>query len=131
MSSLALRQQLAQSDRRRNARFSTEIPVVLQTVLGQGEGRISNISGEGAMVELTSPPPANIAACLVLADDELFCTVVWSEETACGVKFDRPIGEAKLAQIAGEELQQRERGPVANVGNIQPGRKRGRLVSGD
>ncbi|MGB3712250.1 MAG: PilZ domain-containing protein [Erythrobacter sp.] len=131
MSSLAFRQQALQADRRRNARFTTEIPVTLQTVLGNRQGRISNISDRGAMIEVSSPPPENIAACLILGEEELFCTVVWSNEDACGVEFDRAIGDAKLAEIAGEELeQQRERGPVANVGNIQPGRKRGRLVAG-
>jgi len=129
MSSLDYRQQVAQSDRRSNARFTTEIPIKLRTVLGNREGRISNISDRGAMIETASPPPERIAACLVLGDEEIFCTVVWSGETSCGVEFDRPLGDAMLNDIAGEEIVRR--GPAANVGKIQPGRKRGRLVSRD
>jgi len=129
MSSLANRPQIAQADRRRSGRFVTQIPVVLRTVLGNRNCLIANISDFGAMLETESPPPAGIAACLILDEDEFFCTVKWSEEGACGVEFERPIKENKLVQIAGEEIKRS--GAIANVGNIQPGRKRGRLVSGD
>ncbi len=129
MSTLANRQEAVQADRRRSARFSTEIPVVLRTVLGNRECRISNISDSGAKLQTSSPPPANIAACLIMGEDEIFCTVVWSREESCGVEFERAIGETKLTEIAGEQVKRE--GPVANVGNIQRGRKRGRLVSGD
>lgn len=129
MSSLSIRQEAAQTDRRRSARFPTEVSVILRTVLGNRKCRISNISDDGAMLETESPPPEGIAACLLMGEDEIFGTIKWSKDGACGIQFERAIGENKLVEIAGEQVQRT--GPVANVGNIQPGRKRGRLVQGD
>lgn len=127
MSNLTIRQQAARADRRRSARFVTEIPVVLRTVLGNRDGFIANISDQGAMLDIESPPPEGIAACLILGEDEFFCTVRWSREGSCGVEFERAIADGKLDAIAGEEI--RRTGTIANHGNIQRGRKRGRLVS--
>ncbi|MFL0356059.1 PilZ domain-containing protein [Erythrobacter sp. GH1-10] len=128
MSSLALRQQAAQADRRRSGRFSVEIPAALRTVSGTRECRMANISDGGAMLELPSPPPEGVCGCLVLGKEEIYCRVVWASETSCGIEFERAIGGEKLAEIAGEQVQRT--GPIANVGRIQMGRKRSGLVTG-
>ncbi|HEX5645191.1 MAG TPA: hypothetical protein VFX62_06740, partial [Erythrobacter sp.] len=58
-----------------------------------------------------------------------FCRVIWCTNDACGVEFERPLPQSVLIAIAGE--QAKPNGPVANVGNIPMGRKRGgRLVAG-
>lgn len=128
MSSLAIRQQIAKSEQRRVPRFTVEIPVTLRTVSGNRACRIANISDLGARLELDNPPATGISACIICGSDELYCRVIWSEDGACGVEFERSLGEAKLTAIAGARSEQA--GPVANVGNIQMGRKRGQLVSG-
>ena len=126
LSNLISRMEAAQKDRRRTARFVTDISVVLRTVLGNRSCHMSNISDKGAKLETSSPPPEGIAACLVMGEQEIYCKVIWSKEDACGVEFDRAIPDRMLHQIAHEEVK--KTGPVANVGRIQPGRKRAPLV---
>ncbi len=129
MSSLDFRKQAAQQDRRRSARFIVEVPAFIQTVVGKRPCHISNISDQGAMIETDNAPPAGIAACLTMGETEIFCTVKWSDKGKCGVEFENPLLDTTLAAIATEQVQ--PQGPVADVGRIQMGRKRGRLVSGD
>lgn len=88
---------------------------------------MANISDNGAKLETESPPAQGVSGMLILGDDEIYCTVIWSNDEACGVEFERSIGVAALSEIAGEQLQ--KGGPVANCNNIQMGRKRGALVS--
>ncbi len=128
MSSLAARQLLAKADQRRVPRFAVDIPVTLRTVSGNRECQMANISVLGAMLELASPPCEGISVCIICSGNELYGRVVWSNDGACGVEFERVLAEHKLTEIAGEQSD--DTGPVANVGNIQMGRKRGRLVSG-
>ena len=128
MSSLAIRKQILKAEKRRVPRFTVEIPVTLRTVGGNRECRMANISDLGAMLELPEPPAEGICAYLIFGDDEIYCRVLWSNETSCGVEFERALGERKLNEIAGDQID--KTGPVANFGNIQMGRKRGRLVSG-
>ena len=129
MSNLDNRRQVAAADRRRSARFIVEVPAFIETVVGRHSCRISNISDIGAMLETETPPPAGIAACLSLGEHDIFCTVKWTKENTCGVEFDRPINDSVLAGVASEAKQ--TLGPIANVGRIQMGAKRGKLVSGD
>lgn len=128
MSSLASRQQVVQTERRRSSRLLVEIPVGFRTVSGLRECSLSNISDAGAMLETEHPPAQGTGGWLVMGEDEVYCTVVWSSDATCGIEFERGLASAQLDQIVGE--QARELGPAANRGNIQMGRKRSSLVSG-
>lgn len=126
MSSLAIRQQVAQIERRRSGRLLIEIPVGFRTVSGLRDCNMANISDSGAMLEMERPPSTGVSGWLVMGEDEIYCTVVWTNEHSCGIEFERSIGPNTLNKIAGE--QTRELGPAANRGNIQMGRKRASLV---
>lgn len=126
MSSLALRQQVAQIERRRSGRLLIEIPVGFRTVSGLRECKMANISDTGAMLEMERPPVTGVCGWLVMGDDEIYCTVVWANERSCGIEFERALGPHTLNKIAGD--QTRELGPAANRGNIQMGRKRSSLI---
>lgn len=128
MSSLALRQQVAQIERRRSGRMLIEIPVGFRTVSGLRECQMANISDTGAMLHLEHPPATGVSGWLVMGDDEVYCTVVWTNEAACGIEFERSLGTNTLDKIAGDVT--RELSPAANRGNIQMGRKRSSLVPG-
>lgn len=128
MSDLDQRMQSAQNDRRRSARFVVEVPATIRTVIGNRACHISNISDFGARLSTDNPPPAGIAACLILGGDEFFCTVKWSEGDSCGIEFDQPIADDTLNMVA--EPEDHDPSPVADVGNIQAGRRRNGLVSG-
>lgn len=126
MSSLAMRQQTAQIDRRRTGRMLIEIPVGFKTVSGLRECQMANISDTGAMLELERPPLRGISGWLVIGEDELYCTVVWTNEKSCGIEFERALGSHTLNTIVSGKT--REVGPAANRCNIQMGRKRSSLV---
>ena len=127
MSFLEARQQSVCADQRRSARFVVAIPVIFRTASGDRQCHMSNISDAGAKLETESPPPQGVSGMLRLGDDEFYCTVIWSNGTACGVEFERKVHEATLIDITGEEA--RKSGPVASCSNIQMGRKRSALVS--
>ncbi len=127
MSFLEKRQQAAHSDQRRSGRFAVEIPATFRTTSGERACRMANISDNGAKLETDNPPATGVSGMLLLGSEEIYCTVIWSNDNACGIEFERSIGEHALVQIAGEQV--RNTGPVAQACNIQMGRKRGRLVT--
>lgn len=128
MSFLESRQQAAATERRRSARFTIDIPAILRTVTGDRPCRMANISDNGAKLEADNVPKEGVTGWLVLGDQEIFCKVIWTSDTACGIQFERCLGANRLMAIAGSRVKQA--GPVANAGNIQMGRKRsGLLVS--
>lgn len=122
MSNLANRQQAAQIERRRSGRLLIEIPVGFRTVSGLRQCNMANISDTGAMLEMDRPPVVGISGWLVMGEEELYCTIVWTNERSCGVEFERALGSQALDKIAGK--QTRESGPAANRGRIPMGRKR-------
>ena len=126
MSFLESRQQAAQSERRRSARFTIDIPVVLRTVTGDRSCRMENISDKGAKLETDNAPNEGVSCWLLLGEEEIYCKVIWSSENACGIEFDRAIGENRLLAITGAKAKPTK--PIANAGNIQMGRKRGSLL---
>ena len=127
MSSLASRQHAVQSDRRRSSRLVAEIPVGLRTVSGLRECRMANISDNGARLELSDPPAQGVSGWLVLEGTEIYCRIVWSSESACGIEFEHTLGDYTLKQITGTASG--PVGPTANTGKIPAGRKRSGLVS--
>ncbi len=126
MSSLAMRQQAAQIERRHSGRMLIEIPVGFKTVSGLRECQMANISDSGAMLEMERPPVKGVSGWLILGDDEIYSTVIWTNEKSCGIEFERALGSHTLNEIVSGKT--REVGPAANRGNIQMGRKRSSLV---
>lgn len=120
------RMQAVQAERRCASRLTIDIPACLRTIGGDRKCRMANISDEGARLETSTPPRQGVTGWLVLGDHEIFCKVVWANETACGIRFERAIKTSTLIDIAGEQAL--PRGPVANAGNIQMGRKRSGLI---
>jgi len=128
MSLYEARLRAAQAERRRNVRFTIDIPVCFRTIAGDRPCHMANISDSGAKLETSAPPREGVTGWLVLGNEEIFCKVIWTSETACGVEFERTLGQDRLIGIAGEKVSQG--GPIANAGNIQMGRRRGgRLVA--
>lgn len=130
MSLLEARRNAIAAERRAAVRFTVDIAAKWHTVSGDQDCNMANISVGGAKLELAKPPAEGITGYIVFSAYELFCKVIWANETSCGVEFERPITERALVAIAGD--QARKLGPVAQSGNIQMGRKRsGRLVSNE
>lgn len=128
MSFLETRRKAAAAERRRSVRFAIEIPVILRTVVGDRNCRMENISDKGAKLETDTPPKEGMNCWLVLGEEEIYCRVVWANETSCGVEFERAISENRLIAMLGKPSTNNS--PVAKAGNIKMGRKRsGLLVS--
>jgi PilZ domain len=129
MSLFEARIQAMQAERRRTARFTVDCAMRFRMISGHRDGRLANISEQGAKLALQNPPREGMTGWLAFSGHEAFCRVIWSTSDSCGVEFERPLPQSVLIAIAGE--QAKLTGPVANAGNIPMGRKRGgRLVSG-
>ncbi len=128
MSSLAVRQLTVHAERRGAGRFLVEIPVKFRTVSGIRDCWMGNISDTGAMIQTDSPPAEGVSGWLIMGDVELYCSVAWSSDRNCGIKFEHALGQATLAHIASKDKRQ-DNGPSARRGNIAVGRKRSSLVS--
>ena len=63
---------------------------------------------------------------LCWADEEQFCKVLWANEKACGLVFDRPISLDVLQRTA--EMVEEDGGPVANLDRIPLAQKRSRRL---
>lgn len=127
MSFVEARQPDVQSDQRRSGRLVVAIPVEFRTASGTRQCDMSNISDKGAKLETSSPPPVGVSGMLNLGDEDIYCTVIWSNEKACGVEFEHKVQEGTLSNMPVEEA--RKSGPVASCNNIKMGRKRSALVS--
>lgn len=126
MSLFEARIRAAQAERRRSARFTVDIPVILRTVSGDRPCRMANISDNGAKLEMANAPSKGVTGWLIMGAQELYCTVIWTRDGDCGIEFERSLPEASLIEFAGDQV--RAAGPVANAGNIQMGRKRSGLL---
>lgn len=126
MSLFGARKQVLQDDRRRNARFTVDCPATVQTVGGQHSGRITNISEDGARLEMETVPAKGIACLLNFADVEAFCRIVWTSTHCCGVEFDRPLRHSAIAGLF--QVDCSNNAPIARTDNIRAGRRRSGLV---
>lgn len=131
MSQLEARLQAVQAERRANARFQVEYPAKFRTISTERRGRVVNVSLHGARIEFDhdEPPPMGLSGMLMFEGVEKFCQVVWRDERACGVEFEREMLPDIFKEIVGVEAPENT-GPVARAINIPLGRKRNRLVAG-
>ena len=122
------RQNTAQKERRRSERYPLDCPASFRTISGSREGRLENISEEGAKFVITPPPKEGISGMLGINGQEYFCTVIWANTDACGLEFERPLPLRIILELTGAE--DNSGAHIARTGNIQMGRKRGgRLVA--
>ena len=128
MSSLALRRKVEQMERRRTTRRLVEIAVAFRTASATIACEMTNISDNGAQLQMPDPPVEGVTGWLILDGAEIGARVVWSGETSCGIEFEQTIGEFTLKQMVGSNAQE---APTANASRIQAGRKRSGLVSRD
>jgi PilZ domain len=88
-----------QIGRRAAARARVHLPVTLLTPNGGIPAMLENISGGGARVGLNETPRPGSTAFLVFAGLELFCSVVWTHNSRCGLAFEDPVADATLIAI--------------------------------
>lgn len=113
-------------ERRTVQRYTVDCPARLKMPGGDRDGRLSDLSEAGARFDTPNPPQQGVSGLLAWGDHEFFGKIVWSNETGCGLVFERPIPMAVVEQTC--DVVQVESGPVANFGNI-PVAARGRRAS--
>ncbi|WP_345725624.1 PilZ domain-containing protein [Qipengyuania proteolytica] len=121
------RQVAQQSDRRIARRYAVDCAARLQLLGGEREGRLRDLSVDGAQLEAVDPPMEGVSGLLTWADQEHFCKVVWVKGSCCGLVFERSIPPSIVERTV--EPVEIESGPVANFSNIPLGQKRSRRAA--
>jgi hypothetical protein len=95
----------------RSPRRKTVFGGMLETVGGRAKVAVRNVSCTGAMVEGEQTLPPGRDLILDAAGLELFCSVVWSDDGRCGLRFDEPLSPGQvlaLHRITPEEVRRAE-----------------------
>jgi hypothetical protein len=113
------------AERRATVRSRVSCPAQLQLPTGQRLGCLWDLSERGARIQMDNPPRAGTTVLLEWMCYDAICKVAWATEDMCGLMFEKQIPLARVV----EAQQHREEfsGPVAELGNIALGRKRGAL----
>ena len=88
-----------QIGRRAQARARVHLPVTLLTPNQPIPAMLENISVGGARVRLNEMPRQGSTAFLLFAGLEIFCSVVWSRNSRCGLAFEDTVDDATLIAI--------------------------------
>ena len=116
-----------EAERRVARRHAVDCPASLRLLGGEKPGRLSNLSVDGARLELDDPPAVGISGLLAWNEQEQWCKIVWSRDGSCGVVFERSIPQAVIDATVGAASI--ENGPVADFNRIPLGQKRSRRAS--
>lgn len=118
-------QEFDASERRSSTRSRVNCPVQLRLPSGQRSGTMVDLSERGARVEMSSPPGVGASVLLEWMCYDALCNVIWATDNACGLMFEKPISPGRVFEV--QQHREEFNGPVAEVGNIPLGRKRGRI----
>lgn len=92
----------------------------LITLGADRQGQLWDISTAGARVEISQPPMKGATALLKWLTHEQLCTVVWTADGKCGVRFDKPISRELVAEC----MDYRHSRSGAKLEKMTAGRKR-------
>lgn len=116
-----------QTERRVARRQVVDCPARFDMAGGGRDGRLVDLSEHGARFDTTVPPVQGSTGFLRWNGEDHYCTVIWTAGSCCGLQFERPIAaEVVDATCSHVEVALK---PVAAVGRIQMGQRRGRLAT--
>ncbi len=115
---------VAESERRVAKRVRVDCPATLLMPSGDRQGRLYDISEDGARFLTDNPPAKGCSAILEWPVHEIYCKVIWSNSEGCGLEFDRNIPGAIVNETAARSPV--EAGRVASNDRIPLGQKRSR-----
>lgn len=116
-----------QSDRRVARRYLVDCPARLAMAGGERGGRLSDLSELGARLDTEQPPPAGATGFLRWNGEEHYCKVIWSNESRCGLQFERPI-TLRLVEATCSHVEVSLK-PIAALGRIPLGQKRSQRLA--
>ena len=92
MGNAALSRRLSPAGRRRHSRLRLNLPAKLITRDGTLAVTLLDLSFSGARLGLGAAPlRAGASAVLSWASFEAFCTLVWVQDSTCGLDFEVPL----------------------------------------
>ena len=77
--------------RRSAQRLTVDLPASLQVGDFARDVLVQDASATGARLQLSTPPREGTAATLIWQDLVCRCSVVWSADEACGVRFEDQV----------------------------------------
>lgn len=90
--------------RRCEGRTSIAIAASLFSMRQSRVVMLTNISRKGAMLKGSELPSACAEVWIRLGMLDIFGIVVWADRVTCGIRFDRPLGDAEIQQFEREVL---------------------------
>ena len=113
-------------ERRTALRTRIDMPARLHTASEDQFVRLADISEYGAGISLSNPPLVGMPGVLKWRAYQVFFTVAWVGENACGVMFDMPISSELVLETIRYGALKNER--PAEPSRIALGQKRSRLA---
>jgi hypothetical protein len=115
------------AERRTRNRVRIDCPAELVLLSRRFAGRLLDLSSSGARLDLNDAPPSDATGMLKWLDYEVYCSVVWVNETSCGISFERRIPVSAVdATVAAHGLSNEE--VIAEIRHIPFGSKRSSLL---
>jgi hypothetical protein len=110
------------AERRTLPRNPVAIPARLELPSGARWVQIADLNDRGARLHVASPPAVGASALLKWQSHECFSTVVWVQDSECGLRFEQDVPRAALSSCASTTLPRLK--PVAALDKIRVGAKR-------
>ncbi|MEL1250411.1 PilZ domain-containing protein [Aurantiacibacter gilvus] len=88
------------TEQRAKPRTRVDCFATLAMPSGERQGRLYDISTDGARFVTDSPPAKGASAILDWDLHEAYCHVIWTKPGMCGVQFDRPISAKAVQDLA-------------------------------
>ncbi|WP_338466035.1 PilZ domain-containing protein [Novosphingobium sp. ZN18A2] len=115
-------EEVLQIERRADTRVLAHCSAELKLTTGSRTGRLTNISTGGVRLELADPPREGTTVMLEWKTFQMFCKVVWADNGACGLVFERPVSQGTVTQTSGQQME--EPRPEADLRTVSLGGRR-------
>ena len=109
-------------DRRVALRSRINLSARLRTAGSEQPVWLADISEHGAGISMSKPPASGVPAVLKWSIYEVFGSVAWTGDNACGLMFDVPISREIVLEATREGALKNDRS--AETSRIAVGRKR-------
>lgn len=60
---------------------------------------VADLSAGGAMLHGRDLPQEGSEVLVAVGSEDSFATIIWRGEDACGIEFDRPLGEDQIVRL--------------------------------
>lgn len=90
------------SGRRRRVRQPVVLAASAMSIERSRSVLVADLSPAGAMLHGRDLPEAGSELLVAVGSQDSFATIIWRNEDACGIEFDNPLPDDRLAQLQRE-----------------------------